>query len=182
MFFRRKPPPPPEPPDCSEFKEQLAFLKRQNARLAEDCGPALKENAQLRYRLAQCRRDHQVLEMQVSGARAELQAAMHLLARAQARPPEETLAEAALALAELAERLGVEGPWAAVRTEARALDPGAAFDPEAWVRAEALGVLALAERRLTERVRAADRPAEALAEEGPLARLLARLRALAGVA
>ena len=182
MFFRKKPEAPQPPPDCADCENQLAFLKQQNARLAKDCGPALKENARLRYQLAQCQRDRRVLEMQVSGARAELQAAMNLLARAQARPPEERLAAAALALAELGERLGLAGPWSALRSEARALDPGAAFAPEDWLRQEALGVLALAERSLTERARAEAHPAAALAEEGPLARLLDALRRLAGVA
>ncbi len=182
MRFWRKSATPSEKADCSELREQVAFLKEQNARLARDAGPALKENARLRYQLAQCQRDRQVLEMQVSGARAELQAAMNLLARAQARPPEERLAAAALALAELGERLGLAGPWSALRSEARALDPGASFVPEDWLRQEALGVLALAERSLTERARAEDHPAAALAEEGPLARLLDALRRLAGVA
>lgn len=182
MRFWRKPASPPEEGDCAGLREQIAFLKEQNARLARDAGPALKENARLRYQLAQCQRDRQVLEMQVFGARAELQAAMNLLARAQARPPEERLAAAALTLAELGERLGVQGPWAELREEALALEPRVAFDPERWLRQEALGVLALAERSLTERARAGAHPADALAEEGPLARLLDALRRLAGVA
>ncbi len=182
MFFRKRPAEPKPEGDCAELRARLAFLKEQNARLARDAGPALKENAKLRYQLAQCQRDRQVLEMQVSGARAELQAAMNLLAREKARPPGENLAAAAFALAELAERLGVSGPWAELKADAEALDPGVAFDPGAWVRAEALGVLALAERSLTERARGEAHPAGVLAEEGPLSRLLARLRALAGVA
>lgn len=65
----------------AQLEQDLAFCEKQNHRLVQDAGPALQENAVLRYQLYKCESDRQVLEFHVQGSRAEAGAALNLLHR-----------------------------------------------------------------------------------------------------
>ncbi len=169
--------------ELARLREAVALMERQNARLARDCAPALKENATLRYQLAQCQRDRRVLEMHVGGARAEMQAALNLLAELEGQPMSVRLGEAVFLFAEEGRALGARGPWDELSALAREL-MGASpeLDLEAWVRRRAFALLALAEREFSAELERLAHPAEALGQKTPLSALLSRLRQMAGVA
>ncbi|WP_243026974.1 hypothetical protein [Thermus albus] len=169
----------------AKAKEEIALLRSQNHRLAEEAAPALKENAVLRYELFKCQSDRQVLEFHLSGLRAELGGALALLGRlAPGEPPkaserwEEALLLAFLEVLEAARRLGarVEGLYEAEVLALRLLGRPFHFDPERFLLARLAGILAALEGRLSEALRKAERPGEALkAFPEPLEELRRRL-------
>jgi chromosome segregation ATPase len=65
----------------ARLEADLALLRKKNAELAREASPALKENAVLRYELFKCQTDRQVLELHLSGLRAELRGTLALLRR-----------------------------------------------------------------------------------------------------
>lgn len=148
-------------------QEEIAFLRSQNHRLAQEAAPALKENAVLRYELFKCQTDRQVLEFHLSGLRAELGGALALLSRlAPGEPPKGMpLVQAFLDLMEVGRRLGVEvQALAEAEKEADALlAQHRAFSPERFLRQRLMGILAALERLLGEEVQKAEHPADALA-------------------
>ncbi len=169
--------------ELARLREAVALMERQNARLARDCAPALKENATLRYQLAQCQRDRQVLEMHVGGARAEMQAALNLLAELEGQPLSVRLGQAVFLFAQEGRALGARGPWDELLALAREL-MGASpdLDLEAWVRRRAFALLALAEREFSGELQSLAHPAAGLGQQRALDALLTRLKQLAGVA
>ncbi len=118
-LFRRKPERPPaeeREAEVAALRERVARLEadlellcKENAELAKEASPALRENAVLRYELFKCQTDRQVLEFHLSGLRAELRGTLALLRRlAPGEPPKgEPPLEALLELLEVGRRLGV---------------------------------------------------------------------------
>lgn len=56
----------------ADLEERLAFVNDRHARLLEQEGLPMQENAVLRYDLQKCQRDRQVLEAHLASARGEL--------------------------------------------------------------------------------------------------------------
>lgn len=197
-FGRKGNPKPQEPEEgrlaelvaeLEKAQQEIAFLKTQNARLAQEAAPALKENAVLRYDLFKCQSDRQVLEFHLSGLRAELGGALALLHRlAPGEPPkEQPVLEAFLDLLEVGRRLGVEivGDLANAEALAReALGKAWSFQEERFLLLRLSGILTAVEHLLSEEIRRVDHPGEALTSfpkelEGvrrSLAEVLARWR------
>lgn len=148
-------------------QEEIAFLREQNQRLTQEAAPALKENAVLRYELFKCQTDRQVLEFHLTGLRAELAGALALLSRlAPGEPPKGIpLLQAFLELMEVGRRLGVvvEGLGEAEEMAASSLGKPLAFSPERFLHLRLTGILVALERLLSEEVRRAEHPGEALA-------------------
>lgn len=173
-LFRRKPAgrPPEANPEALALKEEVArlreevdLLKGQNARLAREASPALKENAVLRYELFKCQQDRQVLEFHLSGLRAELRGTLSLLQRyAPGEPPKGgPLLAALLDLLEVGRRLGLKvEAFHEAEEVARAAVGERAFDPERFLTLRLSGLLAALERLLDEELRRAERPGEGL--------------------
>lgn len=169
-----------------ELEGDLELYRKQNQRIVQEAGPALQENAVLRYLLFKCQSDRQVLEFHVQGSRAEALAALNLLR--QLSPALEAgtdLLEATLYLAHEARALGVlPAPIPALEARAQVLWQAQhaqpwAFDPGRWLALRASSLLKALERQRQQAMQEAQHPADGLAafDRGlaELADLLARL-------
>lgn len=94
------------------LEADLDLFRRQNERLVRDGGRDHQENAVLRYQLAKCQNDRQVLEWHLGGLRAELRLALGPLSSfaALAEDGGATGVEAALLLAAEARAVGEGRP------------------------------------------------------------------------
>ncbi|MER3480307.1 MAG: hypothetical protein C4327_07440 [Meiothermus sp.] len=153
----------------AELLAELAFCRQQNERIAREAAPALRENAVLRYQLAKCQADRQVLEFHVQGSRAEAMAALNLLKRLS--PSTEARLdplEAILLFAHEAKALGIfPPPLQAWEARAQALwqerhSQPWAFDPWRWIALRAGSLLQALERERQQAMQEAERPADGL--------------------
>ncbi|HEU4742626.1 MAG TPA: hypothetical protein VFS50_13615 [Meiothermus sp.] len=156
------------------LREDLEFYRKQNERIAHDAAPAIKENAVLRYQLAKCQSDRQILEFHIQGSRAEALAALNLLRRlSPSAEASADLLEATLFFTYEAKLLKVFSPLiSSLEAHAQFLwqqrhgQPWS-FDAERWLILHTSSLLQALENRRQQAMQEAVHPADGLAAFDP---------------